>query len=331
MNNKSQIVQQSEAAYKQWAKQWRENAIAHNKPIFTQNKISDFLNVGVGRACVVIANGYSFEENIELVKKHRKNVDVMVCDKTLGHCLDHGVVPTYCMVSDANVSYEKYMEKYKDQLQDTVLFINACANHKWSHNGNWKKVYTLVHKDVSKNEIEFCELSGSQNIVIAGTNVSNMQVVILTQCDMGKRQNYFGYDKIILLGFDFSWRHDGKYYSFDKDAKGKRQYMAHMFAKTQGGSYCNTSGNLIFSAQWLSGYVKGFGLPVVLGSKESLLDIKAVDDLEKQLVYRHQPKDREVVQTSVKRINFLSDELEKEKKKMHRIGMDHYFAHVATI
>ncbi len=326
-----QIKAQSEAAYNQWAKQWRAHATAHNDPAINQNRLSDFLNIGIGRVCVAIANGFSFEENLELLKKHRKNIDIIACDKTLGSCLDHGLVPTYVMVSDANVSFETYMEKWQDKLQNTTLFINVCANPKWSQHGNWKKVYTLVHKDVDKNEIEFSELSGCKNIVIAGTNVSNMMVVLLTQSDMEKQQNYFGYDKIVLLGYDFSWRHDGKYYSFDKDAKGKRNYMAHILAKTQAGSYCSTSGNLMFSANWLSGYIKNFGLPVVLGSKQSIADIKATNDLEAQLAYKYRPADKDVVHQTVKRHNFLIEELEKEKKKLHRIGMDHHFAHVASI
>ncbi len=106
--------------------------------------------------------------------------------------------------------------------------------------------------------------------------------------------------------------------------------MAHIFAKTQGGSYCNTSNNLLFSSKWLSGYIQTFQLPIVLGSRESVLEIKAVD-LEKQLSYSYKREDRAVVQQAVVRLKMLTQELETEKAKLNKIGMDHYFAHAASI
>jgi len=124
------IVQQSKNAYNQWKDLWRENAkisagFAPHKPM------KDFLNIGVGKACLVVANGYSFERNIDVIRENQEHIDILCCDKTLGHLLDNGIKPTYCLVCDAMVDYEKYMEKWQDQLEDTILFINVCANQKW--------------------------------------------------------------------------------------------------------------------------------------------------------------------------------------------------------
>jgi hypothetical protein len=158
--NSDLIMQQSKAAFKQWAIQWREHAVKHST--FKQHSFEEFENVGVGRAVLCVANGYSFEEEIETIKEHQANVDIMACDKTLGHLLDNGVTPQYVMVCDANVDYDRYMAKWKDQLKDTILFINVCANPKWSHNGNWKKVVFFSNKDVLDSHLEFAALSSDQ-------------------------------------------------------------------------------------------------------------------------------------------------------------------------
>ena len=130
MLNKDQIMQQSLQAYNQWKDIWRKHAKENS--VHEMKSLDDFKNTGVGKAVLCVANGYSFELEIETIKKHRENVDILACDKTLGHLIDHGIKPDFVIVCDANVNYEKYMEKWKDQLQDTVLFSNVAANPKWA-------------------------------------------------------------------------------------------------------------------------------------------------------------------------------------------------------
>lgn len=324
------IVQQSKSAYNQWCGLWRDHAKRH--AVFAPFKpLSDFVNSGVGKACLVVANGYSLEENIETIKKHQDKVDILCCDKTLGHLIENGIIPTFCLVCDAQVNYENYMEPWKDKLQDTVLFMNVCANPKWSFNGNWKDKYFFVNHDSIKSEIEFSGLSGCQNMIPAGTNVSNAMVVFLTQSDNTGRRNFFGYDKILLIGFDYSWRFGKKYYAFDETGNGKSNYMRHLYVNNLSGSPAYTSTNLAFSAQWLEKYIGSFKLPVVQCSRETILHTQYVGELEAQMQYNYRREDAEFVAREMKKQSRLTKELEQIQKRLMSIGEDHYYKFLSTV
>src|SRR3990167_1437308 len=283
------IRKQSESAYKQWAVQWREQAKTHSK--YPMKSWEEFHNAGIGRAVVAAANGYSLEKEMPTLIENKDRVDILCCDKSLGHLIKNGIRPTYCMVCDANVDYEKYLKPYENELQDTILFMNVCGNPKWTENGNWKDRIFFVNMDVLGSEKEFMALSGCKNVMPAGTNVSNAMIVLLTQCDneVG-RKNFFGYDKILLVGFDYSWEVElyavsnregdevglfksmneaceyiansedkkdlfiemrgGSYYAYDRDGGGKANYMRHVYTRNFAGKYCCTSTNLAFSAVW---------------------------------------------------------------------------------
>ncbi len=138
---------QSEQVLQQQGEKWRQHAKMHAE--FAPHKnLSDFQNSGVGKAIILVANGYSFEKQIDALKANYKGHDIMCCDKTLGHLINHGIKPTFCLVADANVNYEKYMKPWEDQLHSTILFMNVTANPQWSHNGNWKDKYFYVNFDV---------------------------------------------------------------------------------------------------------------------------------------------------------------------------------------
>lgn len=324
------IKQQSNAAYKQWAVQWREHAREHAK--FKQPTFEKFENTGVGRAVLCVANGYSFEEQVDTIREHQDNVDIMACDKTLGNLIDQGIQPDYCVVCDANVDYEKYLEKWKDKVSGTTLFINVCANPKWSHNGNWKEVVFFSNRDVIDSHLEFAKLSGCPNFIPAGTNVSNAMVILLTQSDNDGRQNLFGYDKILLIGFDYSWKFGGKYYAFDEDGGGKASYMRHNYTVAPNGEFCYTSGNLTFSMDWLKQYVSAFKLPVVQCAPGSLLSLggKAAN-LSEQMQYSFKPEDRGPVKTAVKELREIKEREKQLLSKINKIGRDHYWASYRSI
>lgn len=327
--NESAIRTQSESAYKQWAPQWRDNAKAHSQ--IKQKSFQDFENIGVGKALLCVANGYSFEEEIETIKRNQRFVDILCCDKTLGHLLDNGIIPKYCMVCDANVDFEKYMAPYADVLQDTILFINVCANTAWSFNGNWKDIYCFANKDIIDSHLEFSNLSGCQNFLPAGTNVSNAMVILATQSDNEGRKNFFGYDKIILTGYDYSWRSKGKYYAFDQDGGGKDKYMRHVYLYTQGGEFAYTSGNLAFSRDWLLKYVSTFNLPVVQTSKNSIYQHGKVGNLEEQMKYRHKPEDAGRVRKIVQELREIKSREMQLMKTINNIGQDHWWAHARSV
>jgi hypothetical protein len=124
------ILKQSQAAYKQWAPQWREHATFHSK--YAMKSWQDFFAIGIGKACVLAANGWSLELEMDVLREHQKNVDIICCDKSLGHLLRNGIRPTYCLVADANVNYEKYLQPWETELGDTILFMNVCGNPKWT-------------------------------------------------------------------------------------------------------------------------------------------------------------------------------------------------------
>lgn len=325
----SQVIQQSNAAYKQWCVQWRKHCNEHAK--YPKKTLSEFENIGIGKAIVCVANGYSFEENIDVLKRNQNNVDILCCDKTLGNLLENGITPTYCMVCDANVNYEKYLKPYEKQLKNTILFINVCANPEWSANGNWKDKYFFVNQDVIDSHLEFSKLSGCTNLLPAGTNVSNAMIILLSQSDNIQRRNFFGYDKIVLTGYDYSWKAEGKYYAFNKDGDGKDQYMKHLYITTPSGKFAYTSGNLTFSMQWLERYIKSFNIPVVQTSKDSILQIGNPSDLETQMKYYYMREDRDKVKKALNELRTVQNKMQELQNYLHGVGRNHWMAHAKTI
>jgi len=326
-----QIRNQSLTALRQWETIWRKHA--ENASKYQMKSFADFEGIGAGRACLLVANGWSFEKELETIKKHQGNVDIFACDKTLGHLLENGIKPTYCVVCDANVDYEKYMEKWKDQLQDTILIQNVCANPKWVDNGNWKDRYFFVVKDAIQSEQIFQGLSKCPNTIAAGTNVSNSMVIFMTQCDNEHRRNFFGYDKYLLIGFDYCWTVKGSYYAFDFEGKGKRYYMRHVYGKTLGGDLCYTSNNLAFSVQWLQKYIEAFKLPVLNCSKYSVLAVpgqKKVAKLEEQMQYKGSVDPVKLGYAAKKRRELL-DLKRKIEEELNEMRTRQFFDYLASV
>ncbi len=321
--NHEQIVKQSKQAYKQWAVQWRENAKIHKK--YKMKSFNDFRNKGIGKAILCVANGYSFEENIETIKENKNNVDIICCDKTLGHLIDNGIYPTFCMVCDANVSYEKYLKPWENKLDKTILFQNVCGNPEWTKNGNWRDKYFYVNKDVMNNEKEFSSLSGCNNLVTAGTNVSNMMVVIVTQSDNETKQNLMAYDKMLLIGYDYSWKYDGKYYAFDEDGGGKKYYMRHIYGISTSGKMIFSSNNLSSSASWLRLYIDAYKINAIQCGQDSLHIFGRLGDLKDQIKYRHKPSDYSLVKELLSDKRSLEERLTKVQNSIRDIARDHWF------
>ena len=319
--SEAEIKHQSLSCYGQWCVQWRENAKFHGNR-FTMHSLEELRNTGIGKAALCVANGYSFEENIETIKKHQNNVDIIACDKTIKHCIENDIKVKYCVVCDANVSYEKYLEPIKDKLEDTILIINVCAQTNWATFGNWKKVYFFVNQDVLKSEKEFSSLSGCQNIVVAATNVSSQMVVILTQSDNKQIRNIFGYDKYLLIGFDYSWA--DKYYSFEHDGGGKINYMKNIYLKDLSGQLVCTSTNLMFSARWFDHYLKAFKLPIYQCSTRSIVGgICGIKNLEHEMQYKYRTEDSHLVQKMLKMKQEISESLREIEIKLNDIAFDH--------
>lgn len=322
-----EIKQQSERAYGQWCVQWREHAKIHSK--YEMKLLSDFEYTGIGKAVLCVANGYSFEQELQAILDNKDNVDIVACDKSLGHLLKHGIKPKFCVVADANVSFDQYLEKYADQLSETILIANVCANPKWSE-ANWKDRYFFVVMDILESEKEFSKLSGCQNVVAAGTNVSNALVIILTQCDNGGRKNFFGYDKILLIGFDYSWNANGNYYAFNKDGDGKAHYMRHAYLYNIARDLTYSSSNLIFSAKWLDQYIRTFKLPVVQCTKNTILATERSGVLSQQMKYDYKKEDAKTVKDLFEMRKDLIAKKKTIESALGRLAKDHHYAYIES-
>jgi hypothetical protein len=327
--NKDEIQKQSEAAYGQWCVQWREQAKTHSR--FDMKSLEDFRNTGVGKVVVSAANGASLERDMQTIKDNRDNVDILACDKSLGHFINNGIKPDFVILCDANVSYEKFMEPYKDELKDTILFSNVCANPKWTNEPDkWKDIYFFVNEDVLKSELEFSEISGCKNFIPAGTNVSNAMLVFLTQSNNNGKDNFFGYDKILCTGYDYSWESQGNYYAFEPDCP-KHNYMRHLYLINHEGNVAYTSNNLMFSARWLEKYCNTFKLPIVQCSKSSILALKYNGKMEQQIKYRFKPEDGPKIREISKTRRLLSKRLKAIDDDLNKYGKEHYFSFIASV
>ena len=324
-----QIQKQSERAYGQWAPQWRTHAKFHSK--YKMKSMSDLENTGIGKAALCVGNGYSLEVEINNIKKYQDQVDIVCCDKSLKHLIANGIKPKYCLVADANVSYEKYLAPVKDQLQDTILIANVCSNPEWTEKGNWKDKYFFCVMDVLQTEKEWKALSGCPNVMAAGTNVSNSLVIFLTQCDNTGRKNFFAYDKILLIGFDYSWKPQLSYYAFDRSGDGKSNYMRHSYLTDLGRENCVTSNNLIFSAKWLEHYIHAFKLPVVQCTKHTIFATQRMGVLSEQMQYSFRKEDSERIINLVSLRKMLHEKKQALEAQIQAIAKDHYYAFIASV
>ena len=327
--SKDQIHKQSQNSYRQWAPQWREHAKLHSQ--YQMKSMEAWRYSGFGQAALCVANGYSFEENIATIQKYQHNVDIVACDKSLKHLIQHGIKPKFCVVADANVSYEKYLEEVKDELNETILVANVCANPKWTANGNWKDRYFFSVMDVLGSEKEWTALSGCPNIIAAGTNVSNGLVIFLTQCDNNSRQNFFGYDKILLIGFDYCWRPYKSYYAFDSAGGGKTNYMRHSYMMDMNNNACVSSNNLIFSAKWLDTYMTAFKLPLVQCSRNSLFATRNMGVLSEQMQYAFRKEDAKQLQAFYRQRQFLAAKQKELTEQMTQMARDHHYSFLGSV
>lgn len=330
MPSKQEIIKQSKAALGQWEKQWLEHAKIHSR--FAMQSNVDLQNTGIGKAALAIATGYSFEKDIETIRENQGLCDIFCVDKSLKSCLENGITPNYVIVCDANVSAEKYLFPVADKLENTTLVVNVCANPKWTANGNWKDIRFFVNRDVLQSEKKFGELSKCpvENWIPAATNVSNALLVFLTQSDDRGARNFFGYDKILMSGYDYCWN-DNNYYAFNKNGDGKINYMRNVYCYNLNQDLVYTSTNLLFSSRWMDKYIKSYNLNIFQTSKLSILEGKKyVDNLAEQMRYQYDHGDSASV---IDMLNYKS-ELQKKINDMNaeiiRLGRKHYKQMIRT-
>lgn len=272
------VRKQSEAVFKQFGEKWKQTALENSR--LPRKDTRELEHSGVGKFMAVCVMGESLEENAETIKKHRDKCTVFTCDKGFGPLLDHGVKADYVMVCDTNIPY-RFMEKYRNETEGVPLIATPYANVVWTT--MWKgPLYFYVNKDSLSTENIFKPMFGdSMRVIPASSNVSNAMIVFFN--DVGENQgNWAGYERYLLVGYDYSWRPYGNYYAWDNPLP-KRNYMNHRTLKDFNLDTVFTSENLLFSAKWMYSYATTYKCPVINCSGRGLLDIPMKGKLERQL------------------------------------------------
>ena len=214
-----------------------------------------------------MAFGDSLSDQIDLIKKYRASFKIMCCDKAFGYLMDHEIFPDYCMIADASVS-DEWIKGHN--TFETTLISNIAANPAWSSNWKGRRVF-YTNWDNIQSGIKLGKAGNCYETIPASSNVSNSQVVMAAQVLNPKAQ--------LLIGYDYSWNTDGKYYaSEDTD---KRHYMHHEDVITFDGKLAMTSTNLLFSCYWLTQYLQKFENTVVVNCSG-----RGILNLEKRMSLR---------------------------------------------
>lgn len=249
-----------------WIPNAKKNALLKSRDL------NELQHSGVGKTAVLCAMGASLEDNVETIKKHRDKVDVICCDKAFGPLYDHGIKADYVVVADAGIPF-RYIKDHIQYTDGVKLLATPYANTEWTH--AWKgPLYFYVNMDAIESERVFSAIIGKDTRIIpASSNVSNAMVVLWTNCEKKKNENWGGYEEYYLVGYDYSWLAKGNYYAWNNPTP-KRYYMNHRTLIDMAKNMVFTSENLLFSCKWLISYISTFDLPVVNCSMRGLLDIQ---------------------------------------------------------
>lgn len=266
--NWKDVVKQSKQVYGQFGEsKWLPYAKKNVQ--LTRRNTNELRNAGVGKYLLLCAMGESLEANIDVIKQYRDRVDIVTCDKGFSPLLKAGIVADYVMVCDCNILFH-HIESEIDKTEGVKLLATPYANPTYTKTWNGDR-YFYINQDAIQTEKKFIDIFGNDvRIIPAGSNVSNAMLVFFTGSDEYQNINWGGYEKYILVGYDYSWRPDGSYYAYSNPIP-KRNYMNHRTVLDINGDMTYTSENLWFSAKWLNQYISAFKLPVVNCSGRGLL------------------------------------------------------------
>jgi hypothetical protein len=246
---------------------------------------AELRNVGIGKTLVCAALGASLESAIPALLANRGAYDLMVCDKGFKLLLERGIKADYVHLADTNIE-TRWMGGDDSptwaETEGVNLIATPYANPEWTK--RWKGPRSFyVNKDAIRSERIFAPMFGKPRIIPASTNVSNAMVVFATGSDENGPLNFFAYERILLTGYDYSWRVGENYYAWN-NPEPKRYYMAHRNLLDFAAMPCRTSENLLFSAKWLYTYLTQHAhLPVVNCSERGLLDVPRRGSLATEL------------------------------------------------
>lgn len=273
--DRNEVLRQSQNAYDQWHNLWVKNSsITKTIPKIPMAMLR---NQGLGKQLVIISMGGSFEKQVEALKKYQHKVDILAVDKAFVPLMERGIRPDFVLIADAQVSFPCYCEPFLEQTKDIVLIANVNSNPEFGM--NWKGLKTYyVNKDNIKSEVEFSAISGVQDTIHAGSNVSNAALIYAN--------TVFNYDRYILLGFDFCWDVDGKFYSFangNEKLGNKTTALNNMRVLDYKYDMVNCSENLWFSGRWLDMYIRAELGDKALNASDGILEAPRRIDLTKHL------------------------------------------------
>lgn len=283
MNNLSyqEVRKQSEAVFGQFGKtKWipfaKENARHPNR-----RDARELQGVGAGKTLLSIGMGASLERHAETIVKYRDRFDIITCDKGFRALKENlGVKPDYVMVCDCNVVWQKWGPREED-TEGVKMIATPYANLDWTR--KWRgPIYFYVNRDAIDTQEIFLDIMGAGTRQIpASSNVSNAQLVFFLGLDEWTRDTFAGYEQYVLVGYDYSWKPDGNYYAWANPIP-KRNYMNHRVLRDNAGELCFSSDNLVFSARWLTNYLRAFPEAPVLNASQGILEARKCD-LEKVL------------------------------------------------
>ena len=306
------VVKQSWSVYRQFGEQkWIPYAKENAK--LPQKSCEELLGCGVGKTLVIAAMGESIEKTVPFLVKYRDRFDLMTCDKGFVPLLEHDLKADYVMICDCNIP-AMYFERHLLHTEGTNLIATIYANPMWTKPWLGSR-YFYINKDAIESERVFLPLSEKPlRVMAASSNVSNAMVVFVSGCDNVMKMNFMGYDRYLLVGYDYSWRPDGNYYGWI-DPKPKRYYMNHRTILDMNNDIAFTSENLLFSAKWLYMYLSAHSfLPFVNCSERGLLEISKRSSLEKELSsINPDPRVREAVRSAYLAAREAATALERTK------------------
>lgn len=281
-----EVESQSETVWKQFGEsKWIPFAKENAK--LERRNANELKGCGVGKTLVLAAMGESLEKQIDVLKKYQDRVDIITCDKGFVPLMKHGVKPKYVMICDCNVRYS-HIEDYVQQTEDITLIATPYAHTAWTT--MWKGPrYFYVNKDALTNlgplgsaEVFLPIMGMDSRVIPASSNVSNSMFVFMSGCDEKSTTNWAGYERYLMVGYDYCWRPNGNYYAWDNPAP-KRHYMTHRLMLDIKNEPVRTSENLMFSMKWLYSYITNYKIPAVNCSDRGILGIPMQSNLEAEL------------------------------------------------
>ena len=310
----AEVISQSKTVFGQFGESvWIPNA--KKNVALKHHDANKLISCGIGKVLVLVGMGPSLEEQVQSIIKYRDRCDVCVCDKGFGPLLDHGVKADYVFLCDANIPY-RHIEPYIDKTDGVKLIATPYAQTDWTTNWRGER-YFFVMRDAIESEQHFYAIFGPVRGVPAGSNVSNGMLSFFAGCDETNDKNWAGYERYLLIGYDYAWPLKGNYYAWSNPVE-KRHYMTHRTILDMNMNTYFTSENLYFSAKWMMSYLSKFKIPVVNCSKRGLLMVVQQSTLEKELS-RLRPKEvtSKMVRQSFEALRQLSGALEESKRSFN--------------